>query len=118
MDHFLSDPWFDDLTIRARAVTDIPADLSITICQTVLGERGATWHVVVDAGLVDVRRGPLETVDVSLTTDFETALGIHRGTVSAPRAFLNGDLRVGGDMKQLMAKREHLVAILLLVAAT
>ena len=107
MTEFLSDVWFDTLEARAsRAV--VPAGIELTLHQTVGRDPAVSWQINIGGGAVRIERGVGHEADVHLTTDLNTALGIYRGEISAQRAFLDGRLRIDGDIATLMTHREVL----------
>ena len=108
MPEFLSDKWFADLAERAGSATP-PADIELTIDQVI--EATATWRTVIAGGSVTIDREPTGEPDVRIVTDHATAVSIRSGTVSAQRAFLDGQLRIGGDIASLMAHRDALAEI-------
>ena len=107
MADFLSDDWFDALAERAARAT-APADLRLSIAQEITGTDPTRWQVVVVDGAVRIDRNPTAPADVRIVTDRETATDIQAGTVSAQRAFLDGRLRIGGDVQALMDHRDAL----------
>jgi putative sterol carrier protein len=114
---FLSDDWFDTLEARAsRAV--VPAGIDLTLHQTVGRDPAISWQIHIGAGAVKIERGAAEEADVHLASDLHTALGIHRGEISAQRAFLDGRLRIDGDIATLMTHREVLEALTPLLGIT
>ena len=72
------------------------------------GDATVIWHVLLNDGDVSVVPGAADDPTVRFTTDRATAAGISRGEQSAQRAFLRGDLRVGGDTDALVAHAELL----------
>ncbi len=107
MAEFLSDNWFDALIKRAGDVAVDPA-IAMILQQTVEADSTVVWHMVIADGTIRVSRGEASEADVRLLTDLATATGIHDGTISAQRAFLDGDLQIGGDLHALMAARDSL----------
>ena len=108
MTAFLSDDWFEELTAAAATATP-PADLELTIEQRITdGER---WSVRIGGGRVEVARGAADDADVQVVTDAATAEGIRSGRLSAQRAFLDGTLRIGGDVAALIEHREQLAEL-------
>jgi putative sterol carrier protein len=55
--------------------------------------------------------GPAPRVDLRLTTDYPTAAAIAAGDLAAQRAFVEGRLRVGGDLSLLIAHQRALAAV-------
>ncbi len=69
------------------------------------------WQLRLGPDGVELDRDPSTDPDIRITTDRETATEIRAGNVSAQRAFLGGQLRIGGDIQALMANREALAAL-------
>lgn len=113
MAEFLTDDWFQSLAQRAAETAVDPA-ISLTLQQTVEAENPIVWHTVIASGTVRIERGEAEAADVRLRSNFATAEGISNGSLSAQRAFLDGDLQIGGDLRSLMAARESLAGLSLL----
>jgi len=107
---FLSDDWFAALIAQASETSADPM-INITLQQTVESGDPIIWHTTISEGTVRVTRGATDSADVRLRSDLATAAGIHDGSISAQRAFLDGTLRIGGDLVALMAARESLARI-------
>ncbi len=110
MTTFLSDEWFDELAAAATAARP-PADLELSIEQQIVD--GESWTVRIGAGTAELQRGGSDDADIRIVTDAVTAEGIRNGTVSAQRASLDGQLRIGGDVAALIEHREVLAALAL-----
>ena len=82
----------------------------LTIEQRVTGEAACVWHVVIVAGEVTYHDGPALNPTVTLSGSRSTISAIRSGEKSAQRAFLDGDLKVGGDITMLLAATVHLEA--------
>lgn len=108
MSAFLSDAWFDAMA-AATAAAEPPAGLELTVEQRIVD--GDVWTVRFAAGAAELVRGPADDADISIVTDAATAEGIRTGTISAQRAFLDGQLRIGGDVNALIEHREVLAAL-------
>jgi hypothetical protein len=85
------------LTVE-HVVIDAPAG---TVC----------WHVTIDDGHVALTEGRAVDPDLRFTTDYATASRIAAGTVGAQRAFVEGRLRVGGDLAALIRHQKALATI-------
>lgn len=107
---FASPEWIDEL---ARAAADVAVDpgIRLTVEQRIIGEAASTWHVTIADGVVRVVPGSAPEAEVTLTSSFETAAAIHGGRLSAQRAFLDGALRIGGDLRVLIAHRSALAGV-------
>lgn len=104
---FLSDEWVDALDRAASGDADLAErceEISLVIEQEVTGGPmgSVTYHVVLDRGRAAVRPGPADAPTVRFSQDYETAAAIALGTGSAQRAFMTGQLRVGGDLRVLL----------------
>jgi SCP-2 sterol transfer family len=112
---YLSPEWID---AAGRAVADDEelqsrtAGIRLTIEYVVTGakETGAPddtvrWHVVIDDGGVRLAHGGAVQPDLRFTTDYGTAAGVAEGKLGAQRAFVEGRVRVGGDLSLLI--RHH-----------
>jgi hypothetical protein len=110
---FLTPEWLQALDGAARADASLAtatADLALVLEQQVVGlpEGPFRYHITFDHGSVSVAEGPAASADVRFTQDVATARAIAAGTRSAQRAFMTGDLRVGGDLRILL---DHQVAL-------
>ena len=112
---FLSDAWIEELNNAASGLRSDP-ETRVTIEQIVTGPDGheLRWHlaladgqVAVSAGTSDGGSGPR----VAFISDYETARAIAAGEVSAQRAFLDGRLRLDGDIDALLRSRPALDAL-------
>jgi putative sterol carrier protein len=69
------------------------------------------WHIVIDDGRVTLAEGRAARFDVRISTSFDTAAQIAAGLLAAQRAFVDGRLRVGGDLTVLVAHQRTLGSI-------
>jgi hypothetical protein len=101
---FLTAQWFDDLHAAGRGSP--PASRADLVIQQVVpdGPDGTevAYVVTVTDGAVHVRRGRADAPDVTFTQDLATATAIHRGELSAQTAFIEGRLRLGGDLRAVI----------------
>ena len=101
----LSDEWFEAVD---DALRDHPVDpsVSVVIAQVVTDAPGGAirqHRLVVADGRARFVRGDEPPADVTLTSSWATAQGIASGDLSASHAFLQGEIRVGGNTDALMA---------------
>lgn len=113
---YLSPEWLDaahDALAADDALAGALSGVTITVEQTVDGSPDGTvrWHVAVDDGKVALTPGPAVRPDVRFTTSWATAVAIARGELAAQRAFVEGDLRVGGDLTVLIAHQRAVAAV-------
>ncbi len=113
MAEFLSPDWLSELDAAAQA-TSAPTDLQLVVQQVVLADDGAelaSYAVRIAGGEVRVVPGRAADADVTFTLDRPTAAAIARGELAAQRAFLDGHLRVGGDLTRVLDASRQLVGL-------
>ncbi|HEX6423639.1 MAG TPA: SCP2 sterol-binding domain-containing protein [Acidimicrobiales bacterium] len=98
----------DDGTLAAAL-----AGVTLTVEQVVQGGPDGTvvWHIAVREGDVTLGPGPAEAPDLRFTTDHRTAAQIASGALAAQRAFVEGRLRVGGDLSLLITHQRALASV-------
>jgi putative sterol carrier protein len=117
---FLTDEWFHDLDAAGRA-SSVDGDLRLVIQQVVTDGAGTAelaYVVEIADGSIAVRRGRTDGADVTFTQDRRTAEAIHGGELSAQTAFIEGRLRLGGDLRAVIDQAGALAAIDDVFAAT
>lgn len=113
---FLSDEWMEAArAIRAKYASQVPevdADLRINqVIQDVpFGDGEVLSYLDTTSGAVVLELGVLDEPDVTITTDYETARAIfvYQDPTVAMQAFMNGKVKVQGDMMKLMAMQTAL----------
>jgi predicted lipid carrier protein YhbT len=97
-----------DATLHEAAV-----GVRLTMEQTVAdGPQGTIrWHIVFDDGDVELVPGPAPHAHLHFTTSWDVAAAIARGEQAAPAAFIEGRLRVGGDLGALLRHQRRLAAV-------
>lgn len=105
---FLTPEWFEELN-RATACP-VPGEGSITIQQVVTGgpQDEVAYVVRVSGGRLEVSPGRVGDVDAphvdaTISADYDTALALSRGELSARAALLAGRIKVRGDTNALLA---------------
>jgi putative sterol carrier protein len=110
---FLTEAWLDDLEAaadRARLATKGALVLQQVIPDGPDGGEVA-YALVVGDGNVRLVRGRVTDPDLTFTQDRATAEAIHRGDLSAQAAFMQGRLRLGGDLRAVIDRAGELAAI-------
>ena len=118
---FLSDEWIAEArTIRADVPPPAAAGDGATPPTTVrmnqvitdvpFGDGRLDAHLDTSSGILEMETGHLEHPDVTVTLDYETAKAIFvDGTLEAGmKAFMDGKVRVQGDMAKLIAALQQL----------
>ncbi len=97
MVRFLSADW---LTALDRAASGLAIDPTVALCvEHVVDD--VVYHVRYADGRVRVLPGAAESPTVRVRADRATAAAIAQGTLSAQRAFMQGQLSVEGDTLML-----------------
>ncbi len=109
---FLTDEWLDELDAAARGA-GAPAAPRLVLQQVVPDGPGGevAYALVVEDGRIRVERGRADRPDLVFTQDRATAEAIHRGELSAQTAFMQGRLRLGGDLRAVIDRAADLAAI-------
>ena len=113
---FLSDEWMDAARgIREKYADEVPdVDASLRINQVVtdvpFGDQTVHSYLDTSSGSVVMELGELDDPDVTVTTDYATAqaLFVDQDPAVAMQAFMNGRVKVQGDMMKLMAMQTSL----------
>ena len=106
-----------DAARRAMAADDTtrPAldGVRLTVEQTVedTPDGPVTWHITIDDGAMALAPGPADHADLRITTRWDTAAAVASGTLAAQRAFVEGRLRLGGDLSLLLTHQRALATI-------
>ena len=108
---FLSDEWMVAAReIRAQYQDDsikIPVGVRMNqiITGVPFGEGTVATYTDTTSGSLDIDLGHLETVDVTVTTDYTTARNIfvEQDPNFTMQAFMSGKIKVEGDMLKMMA---------------
>lgn len=106
MPAFLSDEW---LTLQCSLANDlglgVDSAISLRIQFVVTGAPTGDmkYHWIIDAGkLRAVESGEIENPDVSVTTTWADAVAIQQGTLDPNVAFMQGKLKIGGNMNAIL----------------
>lgn len=110
---FLSPEWIEaSRAIRAKyADQEAAISTAVKMNQVILDVPGRDGpvHVYLDttSGRLEMEEGQLDDPDVTITTDWVTARAIfvEQDQAAAMQAFLEGKIRVQGDMMALMAQQ-------------
>jgi hypothetical protein len=113
---YLSPEWLEAARLAIAAdpsLAHATAGVRLTIEHVVVDAPGGTvrWHLTIDDGDVALTEGRAVDPDLRFTTDYATASRIAAGTVGAQRAFVEGRLRVGGDLAALIRYQKALATI-------
>lgn len=104
---YLSDEWAQEVTARLRAseaVTGAARGQSATIQQVITDAPGgeAQMYLKLDAGVPEVGIGEIEGPEATITQTYETSVAIDAGELNPQAAFLQGKLKIQGNLMKLM----------------
>jgi putative sterol carrier protein len=108
---FLSAEWFEEVhAIRERyadSASTIPYKIRMNqiITGAPFGDSDIKLYVDTSAGTMLLAPGELDSPDVTVTTDYETArkILVEQDPQAGMQAFMAGKIKVQGDMAKLMA---------------
>ena len=107
---YLSDEWMTaaaaDLA-ASESLREATSDAELTIQYEVAGAPGgkAAYGISFDHGTVALEPGPHKDAQVRFELDYSSASAIASGELSAQAAFMQGKLKLGGDVSVLV--RQH-----------
>lgn len=108
MAKFLSEEWGDavrDAVNGSDAFKSASKGVQLTIQQVInnVPEQGeARYWTEINDGTIAGGVGDAPNADVTITQDYETAAALNRGDLNAQAAFMQGKLKVTGNMGKLL----------------
>ena len=103
---FLSEEWVravrDGLS-ASDGFKEVTANQRSRIQQIVMTEESddIRYWIVLDEGAVDMGLGPTNDADVTITSDYETAVALAKGELSATNAYFGGRVRITNVMSAM-----------------
>lgn len=105
MSKFLTQEWLDETRKMAQGQPERPG-ASATMQYVVTGgpEGDVHYYWILENGkLKESKLGDLEGAEVTLTQSYDDAVRIQKGELDANAAFMQGKVKVTGNMAKLMA---------------
>jgi putative sterol carrier protein len=107
---YLSDEWMERASAALAEdprLSEAAADADLLIQYEVTGapEGKRQYALRMAGGTVSIEQGPHPEAPVSFTLAYSTAGAVARGELSTQAAFMQGDLKLGGDVTVLV--RQH-----------
>ena len=104
---FLSEEWATEITQALNSSDDFKTAASgqqVKLQQVVTdAPQGETkYYFQVDDGNATVALGELSDAEATLTQNYETAVGIAKQELNPQNAFMQGKLKIAGNMMKLM----------------
>lgn len=114
---FLSDEWLDAVaSLRDEYASDgatapIEVSVNLTVTEVPFGDTNVEVHVDTSRGGLDIDRGHLDAPDLKVQVTWATAkaLLVDGNPQAAMSAFLEGKVRIEGDVGKLMAFQSGVV---------
>jgi hypothetical protein len=104
MAQYLSQEWLDESRALAGGQPDRPGATARMQYVVTAGPDGDIkyWWRLEDGKLLESALGTLDDVDMTLTLSYEDSVKIQKGELDANAAFMQGRMKVAGDMGKLM----------------
>lgn len=104
---FLTQQWAQEVTQALNASGDFrtaAAGKQVRLQQVVTdGPQGETkYYFTLEEGAAEVGIGELADADATVTQDYATASAISRGEIGPQQAFMEGQLKITGNMMKLL----------------
>jgi putative sterol carrier protein len=107
---FLSEKWINEARkIRDKHLSEVTAPpairMNLVVTGVPFGDDPLHAHIDTTSGSLDLDHGHLDRPDVTVSTDYATsrALFVGQDGAAAMLAFMEGRIRVQGDLAKLMA---------------
>lgn len=113
---YLSLEWIEALASNVAANDDLKAlasDHSIDVTQVVTDapEGTVTYHLSVRDGNATFGAGPAPKEDVRMEQSWDSAVSVATGTANAQDLFIQGHVRITGDVQKLIASEPVFAAL-------
>lgn len=104
---FLSAEWADGSNTaltRHTGFMNAIADTSLAVQFNVTGapDGDVSYYLKTGDGQAELSLGEVESADVTITNDYDTAAAISKGELNTQAAFMTGKLKVAGNLALLM----------------
>ena len=105
MSKFLSQEWLDETRALAADQPERPgASAKMQYVVTGGPDGDVSYYWVLENGkLLESKTGTLDEAEVTLTQSYEDAVKVQKGELDANAAFMQGRVKVTGNMAKLMA---------------
>ncbi len=107
---YLSDEWLRRADEDLGSLTPIPASVAVGIIVRSGPEGDRGYRLILGPDRVGVEPGA-DGSGVQMTLDWDVAVAIANGRSSAQRAFLDGQMQLGGDASLLLGHQGELADI-------
>jgi putative sterol carrier protein len=113
---FLTQEWANEVTSALGASEQVRGaigDVELTIQQIVTGGASGETHywTKLGRGSVTIGIGDASDADITMTQDYDTACAQNRGELLPQAAFMQGKLKITGNMAKLLRNQEAVSAL-------
>lgn len=81
-------------------ITNVDLTIQFNVTDAPQGE--VAYSLAIGDGSAALTLGELESAEVTVTNDYDTAVGISKGDINTQMAFMTGKLKVAGNMAALL----------------
>ncbi|HWL65258.1 MAG TPA: SCP2 sterol-binding domain-containing protein [Actinomycetota bacterium] len=105
---FLTEEWASTMTEKLNASDEFKGAISgqsVKLQQVVTDapEGGETkYYFTLDGGQAEVSLGEIAEPDATITQNYETATAINKQELNAQNAFMQGKIKISGNMMKMM----------------
>jgi putative sterol carrier protein len=105
MPQYLSQEWLDEfVALAADQPTRPGATVRIQYKATGGPAGDVDYYWVIDEGkILDAKLGTIDDADFTMTTAYDDAAKVQRGEMDATAAFMQGKMKVTGNMAKMMS---------------
>jgi putative sterol carrier protein len=105
MPQYLSQDWLDEfVALAADQPTRPGATVRIQYKATGGPAGDVDYYWVIDEGkILDAKLGTIDDADFTMTTAYDDAAKVQRGEMDATAAFMQGKMKVTGNMAKMMS---------------
>lgn len=105
---YLSEEWAKEVTNRfqsTEAVTNAAKGQNVTIQQIVTEAPGGDvkYYFKIADGTPEVAIGEVDSPEATITQSYETSIAVDKGELNAQNAFMQGKLKIQGNLMKLMS---------------
>src|SRR5882724_460391 len=105
MPQYLSQEWLDEFRTMAEDQPVRPgATVKVQYVATGGPDGDVNYYWVLDEGkILEAKLGTIPDADFTMTTSYDDAAKVQRGDIDATAAFMQGRMKVAGNMARMMA---------------
>lgn len=107
---YLSDEWLSEANKAVSSLAPVEGELVVGFRVFYEASKCVEYQTRLGPEVVQIKGG-LGDAEVVFSLDWDLAGGIANGRVSPQRAFLDGEITLGGDPGHLLGFQQHLAAV-------